>query len=56
MTVQIIDPESDRVELFVTGISLERLNTSRDIADLVAELRYDLDHTKHLQTPSRSVS
>lgn len=49
LTVQIHDPASERVELFVTGISLERLNTSRDIAELVAELRYDLSNTRHLQ-------
>ncbi len=49
MTVQITDPHPERVELFVTGISLERLNTTRDISELVAELRYDLAHTRHLQ-------
>jgi hypothetical protein len=54
MTVQITDPESERVELFVTGLSLDRLNTSRDIAELVAELRYDLAHTRHLHAPSRT--
>ncbi|MDY7560973.1 DUF1652 domain-containing protein [Pseudomonas sp. 10B1] len=42
MTVQISDADSERVDLCVTGISLNRLNTSRDISDLVAELRYDL--------------
>lgn len=49
MTVQISDPDSDRVELFVTGISLDRLNTTREISELVAELRYDLTHTRHVQ-------
>jgi hypothetical protein len=48
MTVQITDPESEHVELFVTGISLERLNTAREISELVAELRYDLAHTRQL--------
>lgn len=51
MTVQISDPHSDRVDLLVTGISLERLNTSRDISELVAELRYDLTHSCQLQGP-----
>lgn len=55
MTVQIVDPESERVELLVTGISLDRLNNSRAIAELVADLRYDLDHARHLQMPFRSV-
>lgn len=48
MTVQIFAPKSDRVDLFVTGISLERLNTSRDICDLVTELRYDLANHSQL--------
>ncbi|MDB6144229.1 MAG: Protein of uncharacterized function [Pseudomonas sp.] len=48
LTVQIADPQSDRVDLFVTGISLDRLNTSRDICDLVAELRYDLANQAQL--------
>ncbi|MET0126755.1 MAG: DUF1652 domain-containing protein [Pseudomonas caspiana] len=47
MTVQIVDPHSDRVELLVTGISLDRLNTPREISELVAELRYDLAHSRH---------
>ena len=47
MTVQITDPNSEKVELFVTGISLDRLNTTRAISELVAELRYDLAHTRH---------
>ena len=61
MTVQIADPKTGQVELLVTGISLDRLNTSRDIAELVAELRYDLEHgynlehAGHLHTPIRSV-
>jgi hypothetical protein len=42
LTVQINDPGSKHVELLVTGISLSRLNTSRDISELVAELRHDL--------------
>lgn len=46
LTVQINDPSSDYVELLVTGISLNRLNTSRDISELVAELRHDLANTR----------
>jgi len=51
MTVQISDPQSDRVDVLVTGISLDRLNTSRDISDLVAELRYDLANNGRLHGP-----
>lgn len=42
LSVQIADPHSDRVDLFVTGISLDRLNTSRDICELVTELRCEM--------------
>lgn len=49
MTVQITDPVTSRVDLLVTGISLDRLKTSRDISDLVAELRDELAHGVPLQ-------
>jgi hypothetical protein len=49
MTVQIVDPASNRVDLLVTGISLTRLKSNRDISDLVAELRYELAHGAPLQ-------
>ncbi|MBI6853973.1 DUF1652 domain-containing protein [Pseudomonas cichorii] len=49
LSVQITDPSTGRVELSVTGISLERLKTSRDISDLVAELRDEHAHHAQLQ-------
>ncbi|RRV07346.1 DUF1652 domain-containing protein [Pseudomonas sp. v388] len=49
MTVQIADPVTSRVDLLVTGISLDRLKTSRDISNLVAELRDELAHGVPLQ-------
>ncbi|GFM81692.1 hypothetical protein PSCICN_23840 [Pseudomonas cichorii] len=49
MAVQITDPSTGRVELSVTGISLDRLKTSRDISDLVAELRDERAHHGQLQ-------
>lgn len=42
LTVQIADPLSNRIDLLVTGISLDRLKSSRDISNLVAQLRYEL--------------
>lgn len=54
MTVQITDPNSEKVELLVTGISLDRLNTTREISELVAELRYDLTHTRYQHGKARS--
>lgn len=56
MTVEIADPHSERVELLVTGISLDRLNTTRDISELVAELRYDLAHARQHHGKARSVA
>lgn len=49
MTVQIADPLSSRVDLLVTGISLDRLKSSRDISNLVAELRDEMAHGATLQ-------
>ena len=45
MTVRISDPDSGRVDLLVTGIATAPLTSSRAIANLIAELRYDLNHT-----------
>ncbi|KWT08229.1 MULTISPECIES: DUF1652 domain-containing protein [Pseudomonas syringae group] len=45
MTVQINDLKSGRI-LHETGISLRRINTSRDISDLVARLRHGLSTAK----------
>ncbi|KPB83645.1 hypothetical protein BTW15_00400 [Pseudomonas syringae pv. tomato] len=45
MTVQINDLTSGRV-LHETGIPLRRINTSRDISDLVARLRHGLSTAK----------
>ncbi len=42
LTVRIYDPYSDRVDLVVTGLRLERLMTSRDVDALIEELRYEL--------------
>lgn len=53
MTVQIVDPSSGRVELLVTGIALDRLKTSRDISELVAELRDERAHQGQLHNQSQ---
>ncbi|MBA1228315.1 DUF1652 domain-containing protein [Pseudomonas viridiflava] len=54
MTVQVNDPSSGRVELLVTGISLGKLRTSRDISQLVAELRDELNHSGVTQVHYRT--
>lgn len=46
MTVRICDPASGRVDLLVTGIAVRTLNSARALSELVAELRYDLKHTR----------
>lgn len=56
LTVQINDPGSEHVELLVTGISLNRLNTSRDISELVAELRHDLANNRPQHGRMRAAS
>ncbi|MGY4495966.1 DUF1652 domain-containing protein [Pseudomonas sp. TE3610] len=47
LTVQVTDPVTGHVELMVTGISTDRLSSSRAISNLIAELRYDLAHNRH---------
>jgi hypothetical protein len=48
MTVEVIDPATDRVELLSTGIGLDRLDTSRALCDLILELRTELENTRHM--------
>lgn len=47
MTVEIIEPDTDRVQVVRSGIALDRLDTSRAINDLVAELRQHLEQRRH---------
>ncbi|KPB69629.1 hypothetical protein ALQ33_102128 [Pseudomonas syringae pv. philadelphi] len=54
MTVQVKDPSSGRVELLETGISLNRLKSSRDISALVAKLRDGLAHDGTVQVHYRT--
>jgi hypothetical protein len=42
ITVEIYEPLSGRVELFVTGIALSDVQTSRAIAQVIGELRAEL--------------
>ena len=53
LTVHIADRHSDRIDLFVTGISLDRLNTSREICELVTELRFELANQGTLHSHSQ---
>lgn len=46
LTVRIGDPDSGRVDLLVTGIASDSLNSARAISERVAELRDDLGHAQ----------
>jgi hypothetical protein len=47
MTVEVIDPVTEHVELLVTGIALDRLDTSRALCELISELRAHLHNSQH---------
>lgn len=42
LTLKVFDAESGRVDLVVTGISVNKLKTPQDVATMVEELRYEL--------------
>jgi hypothetical protein len=52
LTVRVFDRTSVRVDLLVTGICAERLNSSRAISNLITGLRHDLAHS-HLDKANR---
>jgi hypothetical protein len=54
MTVEVIDPATEHVELLVTGIALDRLDTSRALCELISELRADLHNSQH--TPRHALA
>ncbi|MEQ7922231.1 DUF1652 domain-containing protein [Xanthomonas sp. WHRI 1810A] len=47
MSVEIVDPTTEHVELFVSGIVLDKLDTSRAICTLITGLRAELEHHQH---------
>ena len=42
LTLKVYDAETGRVDLVVTGISTNRLQTPQEVAKMVDELRYEL--------------
>ncbi|MBT2370560.1 DUF1652 domain-containing protein [Pseudomonas fluorescens] len=42
LTLKVFDAETGRVDLVVTGISVNKLRTSQDVETMVEELRYEL--------------
>lgn len=49
MTVEVIDPLTERVELLASGIALDRLDNSRALCELIGELRADLNNSRYQQ-------
>jgi hypothetical protein len=51
MTVKVYaDGKTDQLDLLVTGINAKRLNGSREINDLIAELRSDMQNRTNAET------
>ncbi|MHC8366669.1 DUF1652 domain-containing protein [Pseudomonas sp. ZT5P21] len=51
MTVKVFaDGQTDQVDLLVTGINAKSLNGCREINDLIAGLRSDMQHRADIQT------
>ncbi|MGC6370606.1 MULTISPECIES: DUF1652 domain-containing protein [unclassified Pseudomonas] len=42
LTLKVFDAESGRVDLVVTGISVNKLQTPQEVEKMVDELRYEL--------------
>lgn len=42
LTLKVFDADTGRVDLVVTGISTNRLQTAQEVANMVEELRYEL--------------
>ncbi|MFK8331736.1 DUF1652 domain-containing protein [Pseudomonas sp. BJa5] len=53
LTVRVYDRSCEQVDLLVTGISTEPLNSSRAISNLIAGLRNDLEDQRNLRALHR---
>lgn len=49
LQIQIFDKKTGRVDLLVTGISTSQLYGSREISQLIAELRAELDFVQECE-------
>lgn len=56
LTIEIFSSDNDSTELLITAIDIDTLNTSRDIANMVAEIRYVLHNKNQTQPISRRLS
>lgn len=55
LTVHVTDPETGRADLVVTGIVTAKLNSSRAISDLIAELRNELRINQQRMAPGNEL-
>lgn len=53
LSVEVLDPATERVELSVTGIRLDKLDTSRALCELIAQLRWNLNDSRQLPSYAR---
>lgn len=42
LTIKVYEPSTGRVDLLATGVSVSELNSSRALANLIAELRSEI--------------
>ncbi|WP_296252616.1 DUF1652 domain-containing protein [Pseudomonas sp. UBA4194] len=54
MSVEIKDPKTGHVDLFVPSISIERLSNTREISNLIAELRHQLQSQPRTFAPAKA--
>ncbi|MHC8314802.1 DUF1652 domain-containing protein [Pseudomonas sp. LB3P31] len=43
LRIEVVDPETGKVEFLITGVSVTDLTTIRDINGLIAELRSEMN-------------
>lgn len=48
MTVEVVDPATEHIELLVSGIALDRLDTSRALCELISELHAELNAGRNI--------
>lgn len=49
LQIQIFDKKTGRVDLLVTGVSTSRLNGSREVSQLIAELQAELNFVQNCE-------
>jgi len=47
MTVEVVDPVTERVMLYKAGVRLDRLDTSRALCELIHQLRAEMERSQY---------